>query len=101
MASLKTIDYDKIDFHDFVDYKLNEIDLKIHLITEEIMKRRLYDFKDFINSIRREFSELYNWNEENESYFLNPLIDKWKYSFAIVDNIENLCFVSFSSVYGE
>ena len=93
--------YDKIDFHSYIDSSLAEKKLKIKLITEDFMKKRVDDFMKFINGIRNEYKNEYNWKEENKEYFLSGLNDKWKYSFTIVDENENLCFVNFSSVYDD
>lgn len=90
-----------INFHKYVDEKLLESGYKITPITEEIMNKRLSDFMNFVNYIRNEHSETYNWYTESREYFLNGLVDKWKYSFAIVDLNDNICFVNFSSVYGD
>lgn len=93
-------DLPQINFHKFVDDRLLEHGFRILPITEPLMKTRLGDFYEFVNSIRRECSELYGWKEESESYFLNPMVDKWKFSFCIIDEKDRLCFVNFSSVYG-
>ena len=90
-----------INFHEYVDEKLLETGYKITAITEEIMNRRLDDFMNFVNHIRSKNSEIYNWRVESKDYFLNRLVDKWKYSFAIMDLNDNICFVNFSSVYGD
>ena len=65
------------------------------------MKTRLSDFMAFVNGIRREYRELYEWQEENEQYFLDGLVDKWKYSFSIMNDNDDIFFVNFSSVYGD
>ncbi|MCX7877353.1 MAG: hypothetical protein N2510_01790 [Ignavibacteria bacterium] len=65
------------------------------------MKKRLNDFLDFVNSVLSEHSEIYNWKTVDENYLLNGLVDKWKYSFTIMDREDRLCFVNFSSVYGD
>ena len=92
-------DYSKINFHKFVDDKLAENNFRILLVTEEMMKQRIDDFMNFINNIRREYQSLYKWKEEPREYFLNGLHDKWKYSFTVVNDKDELCFVNFSSVY--
>jgi hypothetical protein len=93
-------DYRKINFHDFVSNKLVENGFKILLITSEIMEERLDDFMNFVNRIRHEHHKLYGWESEPKEYFLNGLTDKWKYSFTIVNERSEICFVNFSSVYG-
>ena len=90
-----------IDFHKFVDSKLYENNFRILLITENLMQERLQDFISFVNGIRAEYRELYKWGEESREYFLNGLNDKWKYSFTIVNEKNELCFVNFSSVYND
>jgi hypothetical protein len=90
-----------IDYHHFVDEKLAEIGFRIVHITEEMMAERIDDFMAFVNGIRNEYSSLYGWNEESREYFLNPLKDKFKYSFAIVNGKNEICFASFSSVYNK
>jgi hypothetical protein len=94
-------DYSSIDPHAFVDDRLAENGFRIQLVTEALMLERLDDFMQFVNTIRREYSDLYGWQEESQNYFLNALVDKWKYSFAIINEQDELCFVSFASVYGE
>ncbi len=90
-----------VDFHSFVDKRLAENGFRISLITEDLMNYRIDDFMSFVNSIRIEYHDLYGWNEEKKEYFLNPLHDKWKYSFAILNAEDEICFVNFSSVYGK
>lgn len=94
-------DYSKINFHEFVDDKLTESGFKILLITKELMGRKINDFMSFVNGIRSEYQHIYNWKLEPKEYFLNGLVDKWKYSFAITNEKNELCFVNFSSVYGD
>ena len=93
--------YSEIDFHRFVSEQLDRSGFRILLITEEMMIKRLDDFMSFVNSIRTEHSRNYGWNAESREYFLNGLNDKWKYSFTIIDENDKLCFVNFSSVYGD
>lgn len=90
-----------INFHQFVDESLGNAGFRILNITEELMESRISDFMLFVNSIRIEHSESYGWSEEPVEYFLNPLNDKWKFSFCILDQEDQLCFVNFSSVYGD
>jgi hypothetical protein len=90
-----------IDFHHFVNNSLSSNNYKITGITKELMHERLEDFMNFVNNIRKEYNNVYGWDPEPEEYFLNPMIDKWKYSFAILDSNNNICFTNFSSVYGD
>ena len=91
----------EIDFHKYTDEKLYEVGFKITALNEEIMKSRLDDFMDFVNNIRSEHTGIYNWHNENKDYFLNGLVDKWKFSYAITDLNDNICLVNFSSVYND
>ncbi|MGH2574544.1 MAG: hypothetical protein ACRDFC_02470 [Ignavibacteria bacterium] len=95
------MDYSKINFHKFVDDNLAKNGFRILLITKVLMEKRLNDFMKFINNIREEYKDLYNWSPETKEYFLNGLADKWKYSFTIVNSNNELCFMNFSSVYGD
>ena len=94
-------DYQNINFHKFVDDKLAENGFKIVLITKELMEKRVDDFMSFVNGIRLEHKDIYGWGAESKEYFLNGLTDKWKYSFTIMSSKNELCFVNFSSVYGD
>ncbi len=94
-------DYTNINFHKFVDDKLAENGFKIVLITKELMEARTDDFMNFVNGIRTEHNELYGWGAEPRDYFLNGLTDKWKFSFTVMNEKDELCFVNFSSVYGD
>lgn len=89
------------EFHKFIDNKLSENGFRIKLVTKELMDERVDDFMAFVNRIRTEHNDVYGWGTEPKEYFLNGLKDKWKYSFTIVNDKDELCFVNFSSVYGE
>ena len=89
----------KIDFHKFVDKKLAENNFRILPISKNLMNARLNEIMGFVNNIRREYKNLYRWNEEPRDYFLNGLVDKWKFSFTIINDKEEICFLNFSSVY--
>jgi hypothetical protein len=91
----------EINFHNFVDEKLAENGFKIALITKELMESRVDDFMSFVNGIRIEHNDIYGWGAEPKEYFLNGLTDKWKYSFTVMNSHNELCFVNFSSVYGD
>lgn len=94
-------DNKNINFHRFVDEQLAEKGFRIVLITKELMDERIDDFMAFVNGIRTEYSKIYGWQTESREYFLNGLNDKWKYSFAVINEKNELCFVNFSSVYGD
>lgn len=93
------MEYNSINFHEFVTGKLAENGYKIVLITKELMDKRLDDFMKFVNDIRKEHEAVYGWKEEKKEYFLNALVDKWKFSFTVMNENDELCFVNFSSVY--
>lgn len=88
-----------IDYHSFIDEKLAEIGFRIVLITEEMMAERIDDFMAFVNGIRNEYSSFYGWKDESREYFLKPLNNKFKFSFAVLNGKDEICFVNFSSVY--
>jgi len=94
-------DYSKIDFHKFADESLAENGFKIRVISKELMEQRVNDFMNFINGIRTEYNDLYGWKTEPKEYFLNGLVDKWKFSFTVMNGKDELCFVNFSSAYGD
>jgi len=93
--------YSEIDFHSFVDNKLSEKGYSLLKITKEVMENRLDDFMQFVNSVRVEYRNVYGWNEESKDYFLRDMVDKWEYSYGIVNQKDEICFLNFSSVYGE
>jgi hypothetical protein len=94
-------DYSSINFHKFTDEELAKNGFRIKTISEDLMKKRTDDFMNFVNGIRVEYNNLYNWSAEPREYFLNGLVDKWKYSFTILNRKDEICFVNFSSVYGD
>jgi Acetyltransferase (GNAT) family len=93
--------YKLIDYDSFVDEQLEAIGYRIMPITEEVMSERIDEFMSFVNEIRTEYSALYGWETESREYFLNPMNQKFKYSFAIIDKNNEICFVNFSSVYSK
>lgn len=94
-----TIQYNSIDFHTFVDEELKNKQCRIIRITKELMQERIDEIANFVNSIRSEYRYEYGWELENREYFLNDLVDKWKYSFAIVNENNILYLINFSSIY--
>jgi|SRR3990170_5202431 len=94
-------DYSKIDFHSFVDNRLNEIGYRLLHITKDVLNERIDDIMKFVNSTRIEFNEKYGWEEETREYFFNDMVDKWKYSYGIVNEKDEICLLNFSSVYGD
>ncbi len=87
------------DYHKFVESKLALNGFKIVLVDKDYMSENLTAVKLFVNTIRKEFNTIYGWEEENDEYFLNPLVDKWKYSYAILNNKGNICMISINSRY--
>lgn len=89
-----------IDFHKFVDEKLMAEGLQIVLLNKEIVEQRIDDYLKFINSVRNEYKIVYGWKDESKEYILNGLIDKWKYSYSIINKKNELLLINFSSLYG-
>ena len=90
---------DIINYHDFVDKELSKLGLRIELITEDIMKRDIRKFSKFINDAFGEYYEVYKWRKHaDDEYLMNPLKDKFKYSFCIWDSDNGLKLVDFASV---
>ncbi len=94
-------DYSNIDFHEFIDLELSKAGYKIVTLSQDIMTSRLKDFNKFVNDIFSEYADEYKWKPVDDSFFLNPMNDKWKYSFAILDKDERIHFLNFSSVYDD
>lgn len=95
------IDYNKIDFHKFIDESLNKIGYRMVNVTSEMINSRLQDFMEFVNGVVSEYGDIYKWKPADEAFFLNPMVDKWKYSFAVLDKEDNINFLNFSSVYDD
>lgn len=93
--------YSEIDFHQFIDQELKQKGYKMVPVTGELMDKRLVDFMNFVNSIFTEYGELYKWKSVDKEFFLNPMKDKWKYSFSVMDMEDKIHFLNFSSVYGD
>jgi Acetyltransferase (GNAT) family len=90
---------DNIDYHNFVDRELSKKNFRIIKITEKLLNERLNEIASFVNSIRREYSLSYGWNEETMEYFLNPMDRKFEFSFLIEKKGNNeIAFISFASV---
>jgi hypothetical protein len=94
-------DYNNIDFHRFVDLKLAEKGFRIVHADAEFVNSHVGELVDFVNEIVTEYGEAYQWKPVDEGFFLNPMVDKWKYSFVILNEKQEICFLNFSSVYGE
>lgn len=87
------------DYNNFIDTELSKMGLRIELITEEVMKKELREFSKFINDAFEEYYEVYKWRKHaDDEYLLNPLVDKFKYSFCIKDKNNNIALADFASV---
>lgn len=90
---------ENINYHKFVDDELAKMGLRIELITLEIMQRDIRKFSEFINNAFAEYYEVYKWRKHaNDEYLLNPLTDKFKFSFCIRNRADELKLVDFASV---
>ena len=91
---------ENIDYHNFVESELSNKNFRIVQITGKLINDRLNEIAGFVNSIRKEYSLLYGWTEETIDYFLNPMNEKFEFSFLIEEkNNKEIAFVSFASVY--
>lgn len=93
--------YSQIDFHKFVDLELAKKEFRIVQITESLMKSRVDDFMKFVNGVIEEYKHIYSWKPESREYFLNGLVNKWNYSYTIMNSNDDIFFVNFSSVYDD
>ena len=89
------------DFHKFVDDNLEKKGYTIRTADENFINTRLGDLMQFVNGIIGEYSKEYEWTPVNDQFFLNPMVDKWKFSFVILNAKQEICFLNFSSVYGD
>ncbi len=90
---------DIIDYNKFVDEELGKLGFRIQLITEEVMKKNIRKFSKFINEAFAEYYDVYKWRKHaDDTYLLNPLKDKFKFSSCILDSKDNICLVNFTSV---
>jgi RimJ/RimL family protein N-acetyltransferase len=91
---------ESMDYHNFVDRELSKKSFRIIQVTEKLINKRLDEIAGFVNSIRKEYSLLYEWTEETIDYFLNPMDRKFEFSFLVEEkNNHEIAFVSFASVY--
>lgn len=95
------IEYNNIDFHKFIDESLLNSGFRIVNVTPEMIERRINDFMTFVNGIITEYGDVYQWQPVKETFFLNPMNNKWKFSFVILDNDNNIQFLNFSSIYSD
>ncbi|GEM_PF-1096012 len=88
-----------VDYHEFVDRNLEEFGMRIELITEDLMKKNIRKFSKFVNDAFAEYYQQYKWRKyADDNYLLNPLKDKFKFSFCIFDSDEEIRFLNFTSV---
>lgn len=91
-----------MDVKRFVRERLRLLGYDILPLDERAMRARLGDVMALVNGVRREHSALYGWSDEEESYFLNPMVRKWEFSFCIVRRSDDrIVFVGMTSVYGQ
>lgn len=96
---MSTTEISEPDYHAYVDKELDKLGLKIELITEELMKKDLRKFSKFINDSFEEYYEIYRWRKHaDDDYLLNPLTDKFKFSFCIKNAEDKLVLADFASV---
>ena len=77
-------DYSELEnVGNFIDRALEEKGFTIKLITQNYIYFNIEKIMNFVNSVFTEFSEQYGWKSESKEYFLNPLNQKFKYSFLI------------------
>ncbi len=89
-----------INYHKFVEDQLAKNGFRMIPADEQFIKSRLGETMKFVNDILIEYSADYGWKPLDEQYFLSPMVDKWKYSFVVLNVKDEICFLSFSSVYG-
>jgi hypothetical protein len=90
---------DNINYHRYVDEELGKLGLRIELITKNMMKKNIRKFSKFINDAFAEYYEVYKWRKNaDDEYLLNPLKDKFKFSYCILDSDDVLRLVDFASV---
>lgn len=71
-------------------------------INEEFLKSNLKQIKTFVNNINSEHKEKYKWASLDDEYFVNPLVNKFNFSFLLKDNkTSKIVFVNFSSQYND
>ncbi len=96
---MSTAEGKAINYHAFVDEELGKMGLKMELISEDLMRKDLRKFSKFINDSFEEYYEIYRWRKHaDDDYLLNPLTDKFKFSFCIKDSNDNLVLADFASV---
>src|SRR4030095_13205042 len=87
-----------IDYHKFVDEELEKMGLKIQLITEQYLNENIRALSKFINEGFAEYYDIYHWRKHaDDDYLRNPLTDKFKYSFCILNGNNEIKFADFCS----
>jgi len=88
--------------HKFVEQELKKKGLHISPITEDYINLRLNDFMKFVNDILEEYKDIYKlWEPKPVEWFINPMIDKWKFSYVIEKQNGEIALFNFTSVYGK
>lgn len=81
---------------------LNSNNLDLIQINENYLKNNLGEIKTFVNNIILEHKDKYNWELLDDEYFINPLINKFNFSYLLKDNKTNkIVFINFSSQYND
>ena len=84
---------------EFVATELKKKNFRLVQITEQLMVSRLSEIMTFVNTIRDEYRNKYDWTVESKEYFLNPMDRKFSYSFLIENNNKEILILSLFSVY--
>ena len=91
-----------INYHKFVDDGLSKIGMRIQLVTEDLLRENIRKFSKFINDGYTEYYDAYKWRKHaDDEYLMNPLKDKFKFSFCIIDSADEIRFINFTSVLEE
>lgn len=71
-------------------------------INEDYLNNNLKEIKSFVNDIISENQDKYNWTQLDDRYFINPLVNKFTFSYLLKDNkTSKIVFINFSSQYNE
>jgi len=89
----------EFDFEGFVETELKSSRLKIIPASENYCLDNLEKILSFINTNRNEYAADYGWRQEAKEYILNPLQNKFKFSYVISNETDEICFLNFTSVY--
>lgn len=89
----------EFDFNRFLESELKKSRLKIIPASENYCLDNSENLLSFININRNEYSADYGWEQESKEYILNPLQNKFKFSYVILNETDEICFLNFTSVY--